>query len=153
MMIKLGIAGVVFILASGCTTVALDSMHAKNDQTLDGIENFKTMCIFENTPNAEYETIRKFKVGKGTYGPVSSVMPRYVAYADRLGGNTITNYHGGQRFGFWPWRIVRPVAAGTAVKWKEKTDVKCKTLGGRVYAIQSDEKVWDITDKIKNTVN
>lgn len=150
---KLTIAAVVLLFTSGCTTVTLDSIHAENDRVLEDAQNFKTMCIFENTPNAEYDTIKKFKVGKGSYGPVSSVMPRYVAYADRLGGNTITNYRGGQRFGFWPWRIVRPVAAGTAVKWKEKTDVKCKTLGGRVYAIQSDERVWDITDQIKNKVN
>ncbi len=44
-------------------------------------------------------------------------MAKFINYTDRLGGNTIINYEGGQSFGFWPWRIVRPVVYGTAVDW------------------------------------
>jgi len=148
MMKKLGILGIVLLLATGCTTVKLDAIHAEVPQDLIPVENFKTMCIFDNTPNVDYQSIKYFKVGKGSYGPVSSIMPRYVNHADLLGGNTIINYRGGQRFGFWPWRIVRPVTYGTAVKWEAKTNGKCKSLGGRVYAMQSDRIVVDVTDQI-----
>jgi hypothetical protein len=75
-------------------------------------------------------------------------MPKYVNQADLLGGDAIINYRGGQRFGFWPWRIVRPVTYGTVVKWEEKTDIEYKTLGGRVYAMQSDRIAVDVTDQI-----
>lgn len=150
---KLGLIGIVFLFASGCTTVSLDSINAVNNQPLDTINNFKTMCIFDNTPNVDYQSIKYFKVGKGIYGSVSSIMPKYINYADRLGGNTIINYRGGQRFGFWPWRIVRPVAYGTAVKWEAKSNETCKSLGGRVYAIETDRLVRDITDQVKNTIN
>ena len=47
---------------------------------------------------------------------------------NQVGGNVVINYNASQRFGFWPWRIVRPVVWGTAVKWK--TPVDCKQLGG-----------------------
>ncbi len=145
---KLVISGVILLSMTGCTTVALDSINAVIDQPLNNVQNFKTMCIFDSTPNADYESIKYFKVGKGTYGPVSSIMPKYINYADRLGGNTIINYRGGQRFGFWPWRIVRPVVYGTAVQWEAKTNQKCKSLGGRVYAMQNDRLVRDITDQV-----
>lgn len=148
MMKKLGIIGIILLFTSGCTTVVLDSIHAENSQNIVPVEKFKTMCIFDHTPNVDYQSIKYFKVGKGSYGPVSSIMPKYVNQADLLGGNAIINYRGGQRFGFWPWRIVRPVAYGTAVKWEEKSNVECKTLGGRVYAMQSDRIVIDITDQI-----
>lgn len=54
--------------------------------------------------------------------------PRFAERAHQVGGNVVINYNASQRFGFWPWRIVRPVVWGTAVKWK--TPVDCKQLGG-----------------------
>lgn len=87
------------------------------------------VCAIKGTPDStQFEIKKRIKVAKGTYGSVVELYPRFAERAHQVGGNVVINYNASQRFGFWPWRIVRPVVWGTAVKWK--TPVDCKTLGG-----------------------
>ena len=131
---------------TGCTT-PLDEIYETTSTNVN-VDKFKTICIFDYTPNIEYSSIKYYKSGSNLIGPVSRVMPKFLNYADRLDGNTIINFEGKQKFGFWPWRLVRPVVYGTAVEWEAKSDASCKQLGGRVYAIESHRKVMDVTGQI-----
>lgn len=87
------------------------------------------ICAIQGTPSSDqYQTIKRVIAAKGTYGSVEQVYPRFVERVHQAGGNAVINYRASQRFGFWPWRIVRPVIYGTAVKWN--TPMDCKQLGG-----------------------
>ena len=130
----------------GCTA-HLDELKTESSQAVN-VNNFKTICIFDYTPNIKYESIKNYRSGSNFFGSVSSVMPKFLDYADRLNGNAIINYSGGQHFGFWPWRLVRPIVSGTAINWPNKNNKSCKELGGRIYAIKSNRKVFDITNQI-----
>lgn len=95
----------------------------------DSMANF---CFFAGRPpvTEKYEEVRKLKVGKGTYGHVTEILPKLVAHAQKIGADAIVNYTGSQRFGFWPWRAVRPVVRGTAVKWSDQQKRDCEAIGG-----------------------
>ena len=87
------------------------------------------VCAIKGTPDAsQFQIKKRIKVAKGTYGSVTELYPRFAERAHQVGGNVVINYNASQRFGFWPWRVVRPVMWGTAVKWN--TPVDCKALGG-----------------------
>ena len=87
------------------------------------------ICTIKGKPSPEqYKTIKRVIAAKGTYGSVEEVYPRFVERVHQTGGDVVINYRASQRFGFWPWRFVRPVIYGTAVKWN--TPVDCKALGG-----------------------
>jgi hypothetical protein len=89
-------------------------------------------CFFAHLPPADqkYTVIRKLKVGKGTYGGVSDILPKLAENARMRGADAIIEYGGAQHFGFWPWRMVRPVVHGIAVKWNASTPVDCEAAGG-----------------------
>lgn len=89
-------------------------------------------CFFAGTPASDfkYTVIRKLKVGKGTYGGVKDLLPKFAGYAQSHGADAIINYTGSQRFGFWPWRMVRPVVRGTAIKWANPAAKDCAAMGG-----------------------
>ncbi|OTG83732.1 hypothetical protein [Acinetobacter sp. ANC 4648] len=88
------------------------------------------ICLVEGIPSTDqFRSIKRIKVAKGTYGSVVELYPRFATSARKLGADVVVNYNGSQRFGFWPWRIVRPVVWGTAVKWN--TTVDCNALGGK----------------------
>lgn len=88
------------------------------------------VCLIEGNPSAEhYKVIKRIKAAKGTYGGFEEVKPKLAIVARKYGADVVINYHQSQRFGFWPWRIVRPVLTGTAVKWN--TPVDCAVLGGK----------------------
>ncbi|OTG65476.1 hypothetical protein [Acinetobacter silvestris] len=88
------------------------------------------ICLVEGIPSTDqFRTIKRIKIAKGTYGSVVELYPKFAASARKLGADAVVNYNGSQRFGFWPWRIVRPVVWGTAVKWN--TAIDCKTLDGK----------------------
>lgn len=94
----------------------------------DGLGNF---CFFAGAPvGREYKVIRRVVAGKQTYGGVKEMLPKLAATAKRLGADAVINYSGSQRFGFFPWRMVRPVARGVAVKWVEPVTQDCAALGG-----------------------
>ncbi|NNP71581.1 hypothetical protein A7P53_03845 [Acinetobacter defluvii] len=87
-----------------------------------------SLCLFNGTPSVEFKTIKKIKVGTGTYESFTDLYPRLHEVADKYQANAVINYTVSQRFGFWPWRIVRPVGMGTMVKINTAFD--CKALGG-----------------------
>ncbi|GHA32701.1 hypothetical protein ACFFLZ_05275 [Photobacterium aphoticum] len=143
---KLLLAFIATSALVGCST-PLDTIQTDTPNGIN-VKNYKTVCLFDYTPNIEYTSLKYYRSGRNLFGSVNSVMPKFVNYADRLDANTIINFEGGQRFGFWPWRFVRPVVYGTAVDWPTKSNESCKYLGGRVYAIINNKKVIDITNKI-----
>ncbi len=92
-------------------------------------ENAHSICTIKGTPNADqYKVIKRVIAAKGTYGSIEEVYPRFIDRVQQTGGDVVINYRASQRFGFWPWRVVRPVIYGTAVKWN--TPVDCKSIGG-----------------------
>lgn len=95
---------------------------------VDGAGN---LCFFAGTPvGREYKVIRRVVAGKQTYGGVKEILPRLAVTAKKLGADAVINYSGSQRFGFFPWRMVRPVVRGVAVKWVEPVTQDCAALGG-----------------------
>ena len=90
------------------------------------------ICLVTGLPSPEikYEKIQRIKIGKNSYGSVSDILPAFATQADSLGANAVVNYIGSQRFGFWPWRFVRPVVRGEAVKLDIGDDQSCKDIGG-----------------------
>ena len=92
----------------------------------------KPLCLFSGVPPADYPytSIKKLKAAKGTYGDVAEVSDRLIEDARTYGADAIINYTGSQRFGFWPWRIVRPVARGVAIRWSRIQPRDCASIGG-----------------------
>ena len=93
-------------------------------------------CLYAGSPpsNVKYRSIGHVKLGKGTYGGVRDELPAFVAEARAKGADAVTNYNGSQRFGFWPWRLVRPVLTGIAVKFDEGKSPDCESSGGSTLA-------------------
>jgi len=89
-------------------------------------------CLFAGAPPAEYPytVIKKLKVAKQTYGSVKDVLPSLAAQARGVGGEAIVSYNGSQRFGFFPWKLVRPVVTGAAIKWTGAATKDCAAVGG-----------------------
>lgn len=89
-------------------------------------------CLFSGTPPSDYKftVVKEVKVAKGAYGPVTQILPAFVAEAKGVGADAIVNYAGSQRFGFFPWRLVRPVVRGTAVKFEGTEPIDCAKMGG-----------------------
>jgi hypothetical protein len=89
-------------------------------------------CLFSGTPPSDYKfkVVKEVKVAKGAYGPVTQILPAFVAQAKEAGADAIVNYAGSQRFGFFPWRLVRPVVRGTAVKFEGTEPIDCAKMGG-----------------------
>jgi hypothetical protein len=93
-------------------------------------------CLYAGSPpsDAKYRSVGRVKLGKGTYGGVRDELPAFVAEARAKGADAITSYNGAQRFGFWPWRLVRPVLTGVAVKFDEGKVPDCASSGGATLA-------------------
>ncbi|NIA00353.1 hypothetical protein [Massilia sp. CCM 8734] len=92
-------------------------------------------CFFAGVPPAEftYTVLRKVKVAKGTYGGVAELLGELSQRARAEGGDAIINYAGSQRFGFFPWRLVRPVVRGQSIKWTGAAP-NCEQAGGSTLA-------------------
>ncbi len=109
----------------------LNSAYAQDSVAPSAMEN-GNFCLFAGTPPAEfkYTVVRTLKLGRETYGGVKDVLPAFVAAGRAAGADAIIDYAGSQRFGFFPWRVIRPVLRGTAVKWDSKVAVDCEKMGG-----------------------
>ena len=108
--------------------LAKDAAHPAADLP-SGLADF---CFFARLPPAsqKYTVVKNVKIGKNTYGGVADILPKMAEYAQLRGADAIVEYSGSQRFGFWPWRMVRPVVRGVAVKWTEPKQVDCEAIGG-----------------------
>lgn len=99
-------------------------------------------CFFSGRPPSDqkYTIVKKLRVGKGTYGGVKDVLPSLAERARKNGADAIMNYAGSQRFGFWPWRFVRPVVRGVAIQWTGASKPDCAAIGGTTLKdiIESD---------------
>lgn len=95
-------------------------------------ETLAKFCFIHGRPagDASFTVVRKLKVGKGTYGKVTDILPQLALRAQRLGANAVVDYDAGQRFGLLPWRLVRPVVRGTAIRWNGTPPADCTALGG-----------------------
>jgi hypothetical protein len=100
-------------------------------------------CFFAGKPPADqkYSVVKNLKVGKGTYGGVKDILPKLADRARKTGADAIINYTGSQRFGFFPWRMVRPVVRGVGIKWADPKKPACAELGGTTLKaiIESDK--------------
>ena len=92
----------------------------------------RDLCVFDNgaPSDAPHQIIRKLKVAKGTYGGVKELLPKLVEEALANKADAIADYNSSQRFGFWPWRVVRPVVTATAIRWTEPPRKSCEAMGG-----------------------
>jgi hypothetical protein len=115
------------LIALALILVACSSSNSNKTQPSE------SLCLYEGTPNVEFDVIRNYRIGKGSYGSVTDILPRFVQTGKSYGADAVINYAASQRFGFWPWRFVRPVARGTAVKWKPGVVVDCVATGGKLY--------------------
>lgn len=90
------------------------------------------VCLFTGDAPAgyTYTILKELDYGKGSYGSVNDLLPQVVADAKAVGADAIIHYNGAQHFGFFPWRFVRPVVTGVAIKWAPARDVDCAGAGG-----------------------
>lgn len=103
-----------------------------------GIINPPTeFCFFTSNPPAEgveYQLLKNAKAAKGTYGSVTEVIPKFETRVQDLGGNAAINFKASQRFGWWIWRLVRPVASGRAINITNTNGLSCHDMGGLTEA-------------------
>jgi len=120
----------VSVLLASCTNRTVKT----NGEMTEEMENVK-ICLIAGLPekNYPYEVIKFVKFGKGSYGRVNDSIPEFIKQAKVLEADAIINYQGSQRFGFWPWRITRPVLRGDAIKWDSDEPVNCEDAGGVLY--------------------
>ena len=89
-------------------------------------------CVFEEFPqDVPFKVNGIVKAAKGTYGSVVDLRPTIKEKTAQKGGNAVGNYHENQRFGFWPWRMIRPVASGDAITILNTRGKSCAEMGGR----------------------
>ncbi|MBB5205773.1 hypothetical protein HNQ51_003100 [Inhella inkyongensis] len=95
-------------------------------------QEIRSLCVFDNGAPAgtRFAVVRKLKVAKGTYGGVKELLPEFGKLALQARADAVVDYNSSQRFGFWPWRVVRPVVTGTAIRWSEAPTQTCEALGG-----------------------
>lgn len=112
--------------------VAADAEGGAVVMTADSQSTSNEFCLFTGLPpaNLQYNNIGRIKVGKGTYGSVVDILPEFAERARAKGADAIINYIGSQRFGFWPWRFVRPVVRGEAIRWVSPQKPRCSEVGG-----------------------
>jgi hypothetical protein len=101
-------------------------------KAIEASKELSAFCFFSGKPpmDAKYSIVRALKVGKGSYGNVVDIVPTLAQQARALGADAMIDYTGSQRFGFWPWRMVRPVVRGVAVRWNEAPAKGCEAMGG-----------------------
>ncbi|MHA3054110.1 hypothetical protein E0H77_04155 [Acinetobacter sp. ANC 4633] len=92
-----------------------------------------SLCVITDTPPSDlpYKVVKRIKIAKGTYGSVTDLYPRLHETAKNNHADAVIHYRASQRFGFWPWRFVRPVIAGTAIQWKSPSAENCRLANGR----------------------
>ena len=92
----------------------------------------RDLCVFDGGAPSDvpHQVGRKLKLAKGTYGGVKELLPNLVQEALADKADALVDYNSSQRFGFWPWRVVRPVVTATSNRWTEKPRKSCEAMGG-----------------------
>ncbi|MGM9483033.1 hypothetical protein ACS5PN_17705 [Roseateles sp. NT4] len=92
----------------------------------------RDLCVFDNGAPSDmpHQRVGDLKVAKESYGGVKELLPRLVEQALAQKADAIVDYNSSQRFGFWPWRLVRPVVTGKAIRWSEPPRKSCEAMGG-----------------------
>lgn len=129
----LAVAAIV-ISACGGNNAAPKTQPAPSSGIINPPSEFCYFTSLEPQGGVEYELLRNVALGKGTYGSVKDVVPPFEELTVSRGGNAVINFTASQRFGFWPWRIVRPVARGRAIKITNTQGLSCKQMGGLTQA-------------------
>lgn len=126
------------VIALLCISQFCDAQEAQPAAQQD---SQRGICLFTGVPPIEhtYDTIKRLKYGKGSYGSVNDLLPKVVEDVKAAGADAVINYNGAQHFGFFPWRFVRPVVTGTAVKWSSTRHVDCTSAGGHYTTGTLDE--------------
>jgi hypothetical protein len=119
-------------VAPGAAPNAPNASNGRTGQPVELPSGLGDFCFFAHLPPADqkYTVVKKLKVGKGTYGGVTDILPKLAENTRSRGADAIIEYGGAQHFGFWPWRMVRPVVHGIAVKWTGSAPVNCEAAGG-----------------------
>lgn len=131
---KKSILAVVWIVAGVAAQAATPEQElAEGRKIAAGLsQEGRDLCVFDGGAPSDvpHQVIRKLKVAKGTYGGVKELLPNLAQEALAGKADAIVDYNSSQRFGFWPWRVVRPVVTGTAIRWAEKPRKSCESMGG-----------------------
>ena len=91
-------------------------------------------CAFEDFPQGvPFKVHAPVKAAKSTYGGAESLRPTIMEKVGARHGNAVANYHENQRFGFWPWRMIRPVASGDAITILNTRGKSCAEMGGFAF--------------------
>lgn len=122
----------IHVQAETQKTVSTSAAEATTNTTKAKEPSNQPVCLISGVPPKEvnFTVVKRLKLGKGTYGSVEELLPKFGNIARKYHADGIIEYNGSQRFGFWPWRVVRPVVTGSAVKFQ--TPVDCKTLNGQL---------------------
>ena len=92
---------------------------------------FEDFCYFDTEPNGAAFTVLKRAVVGGTfYGSTEGLKPKLEQKVKGQGGNSIANFKASWRFGFWPWRFIRPLVSGDAIQILNANGKSCEELGG-----------------------
>lgn len=125
---------ILFLIVSllGVRAVAADAESETVVTTAVDQPASSELCLFTGLPPAslQYVKLGKVKVAKGTYGSVTDILPQFAERAQAKGADAVINYIGSQRFGFWPWRFVRPVVRGEAIRWLSPQKPLCSAVSG-----------------------
>ena len=94
------------------------------------------MCVMMGSPPlpVKYALLKSLLLERQTYGGVQPLTMQLVGQARAVHADAIINYNGAQHFGFWPWRVVRPVVSGDAVRIENPEAFDCARLGGEFYS-------------------
>jgi hypothetical protein len=133
--IAVGLATAGFVRAAepASAPAAASAPQAAASAVAASVEDF---CFIKGAPPSDfrYARIKEMKLAKGTYGSVREILDEFAENARKAGADAIINYSGSQRFGFWPWRMVRPVVRGTAIKWAGDVKPDCTKAGGQTLS-------------------
>jgi hypothetical protein len=94
------------------------------------------MCVTMGAPPlpVKYALLKSLLLERQTYGGVQPLTMQLVGQARAVHADAIINYNGAQHFGFWPWRFMRPVVSGDAVRIENPEAFDCARLGGEFYS-------------------
>jgi len=123
-----------FALTLSASVFAGSYAFAEEAATEQDPPSTTNICALKGVPPSDfkYKVVKKLKLGKGSYGSVTDIQPKFAQLALNVGADALIYYNGSQRFGFFPWRMVRPVITGTAIKWDKgnKQSFACTANGG-----------------------